>query len=369
MTYEMQSHQRSRDMHIRRKTLVAGALIGLAAGAAAVAQEAALSLDAAAPSPGPSPFEFAQSGAKAKAMEEAASDDSAGRVIGGVEAAPGAWPWQVALVDASRPVSPESQFCGGSMVLDNWVLTAAHCVRWPTDTPGETVDLAPGVFDIVVGTNVLGEGGDKVPVEAVFIHPDYRHDVFDYDVALVKLARTPTADYKTIQIPDEQFGDILDQPGIRTIVTGWGLTNGQQRPAAMREAEIQLLDRNQCNGVAMQNRAGIAARAFMQAVDVFDIPDDGAQTAWEALVQQAPPALSERQLCSGTFEGGKTSCSGDSGGPLVTPLEDGTYIQIGVVSWGMSSSDGTGCYEEALFSVYTRAVAFLPWLEQTIGAN
>ena len=63
-------------------------------------------------------------------------------------------------------------------------------------------------------------------------------------------------------------------------------------------------------------------------------------------------------LCSGTFEGGRTACSGDSGGPLVVPLEDGTYIQAGVVSWGLSAADGKGCEETALFSAYTRVSNF-----------
>ena len=79
--------------------------------------------------------------------------------------------------------------------------------------------------------------------------------------------------------------------------------------------------------------------------------------------------MSENMLCSGTFEGGKTSCNGDSGGPLVVPLNDGGYIQAGVVSWGMSSAQTGACAEDALFSAYTRISNYIDWLNQTVNAN
>jgi secreted trypsin-like serine protease len=84
---------------------------------------------------------------------------------------------------------------------------------------------------------------------------------------------------------------------------------------------------------------------------------------------KAPKPLSENMICSGTFEGGKTSCNGDSGGPLVVPVESGGYIQAGIVSWGLSATSGQGCEETALFSAYTNVSKFVPWLNQTIEAN
>jgi len=90
---------------------------------------------------------------------------------------------------------------------------------------------------------------------------------------------------------------------------------------------------------------------------------------WEQLLAKAPPPMSENFPCSGTFQGGNTACSGDSGGPLVVALEDGSYIQAGVVSRGLSGAEGKGCNEAAPFSACTRVSNFLPWLEATIGAN
>ena len=130
-----------------------------------------------------------------------------------------------------------------------------------------------------------------------------------------------------------------------------------------------MLPREQCNSAMMEARANAASRGFSEAASIFNLKPDEAQAAWSELVQRAPLPISENMLCSGTFEGGRTSCSGDSGGPLVVPLDDGSYVQAGVVSWGLSGESGQGCNEQAMFSAYTKVANYLPWLEQTIAQN
>ena len=318
-----------------------------------------------------SPFAFAQSGAKAERAAEAAAEAEASgaRVIGGQIAAEGAWPWQVGLMIASQPVGPDAHFCGGSMLLERWVLTAAHCIHME-DGNGGYADLPTRAISVLVGTNELVPGkGDLVPVAGIYRHPSYVGSEFDHDIALIKLARAPQVAYSTITVPDADFGDYLDQAGVTTIVTGWGLINGGIHPSEMREAQIQMLSRDQCNNVLIQDRAAEAARGFSYAAQVFGLRDDAAQEAWRELVARVPMPMSENMLCSGTYEGGRTACQGDSGGPLVVPLQDGKFVQAGVVSWGLSSVAERRCAEDAKFSAYTRVSNYLPWLEQTISAN
>lgn len=315
-------------------------------------------------------FEDAKSGAKAERAKAVAAEDTAGaKVIGGEVAADGAWPWQVALLVAGEPVSTDSQFCGGSIVLDQWVLTAAHCVVMD-QYDGSSFQLLPTDISILVGTNVLAPGrGDLIPVEAIFSHPSYERGQFDYDIALIKLARAPRVPYQTIEVPDAEYGDILNQQGVTTIVTGWGLQEGARPAAELRQAQIQVLDRELCNVAMLEVFAQDAADGFVYAAQTLNVAEEDAYAIWDQLVASAPPPLSENMICSGTFEGGKTSCNGDSGGPLVVPLDGGGYIQAGIVSWGLSGMQGMGCEETALFSAYTNISAFVPWLNQVIETN
>ncbi len=206
------------------------------------------------------PYHFAKSGEKA--AHDATQAAGGGKVIGGQLAAEGAWPWQVALMINGAAVGPDGQFCGGSLGLDQWGLTAAHCV-YNEQEDGSFADLKPEELSVLVGSNLLAPGkGDLVGVAAIYRHPQYQPEGFDNDIALIKLTRKSVAPFATIKVPDAEFGDQLDQPGVVTLVTGWGLTEGGSHPEALHQTEIQMLDRDQCNQTMLDGRAEEAARAL-----------------------------------------------------------------------------------------------------------
>ena len=311
-----------------------------------------------------SPFSMAGSEEK-RLYAEKEIDVERSRVLNGKIAKDGAWPWQVALMRKGSKPGYASQFCGGSMLQDKWVLTAAHCVI-ETRKDGNYIADKNKIL-VMVGSNTISSQGDFVPVAEIITHPNYNPNGFDSDIALIRLTRKPNKPFKRITIPTAEYADILDRPGIQTIVTGWGRTETGKSSMRLLEGKIQMLSRDVCNQVMMKPRQKRAAINFLKAVNVLGVSGKTANQLWQQMLKQAKQPFTENMICSGTPVGPRGACDGDSGGPLVVPLKDGNYIQAGIVSWGMFQSDGKGCDRKAKFSAYTRAGTFADWVVSKIG--
>ena len=151
-------------------------------------------------------------GASAPADEPAgrAASKEYTRIVGGMEAEARAWPWQVALISSRE--SYIDQFCGGSVIHERWVLTAAHCVD------GASSDDV----QVLAGTHDLDEGGRRIDVEAIRMHRDYRDDTLENDIALLKLARKAGVD-EVVALPDAGRAAEVAEPGVMATAVGWGL--------------------------------------------------------------------------------------------------------------------------------------------------
>ena len=120
-------------------------------------------------------------------------------IVGGSPAADGAWPWQVRLLDS---MDPQSGFCGGSLISNQWVLTAAHCV---------VMDDGP-IDSVIVGYGSTLQSKLKlVPSVKIIVHPDYMKENHA-DLALIKLAE-PLPDAKWVTIADADAEAKFVTPG------------------------------------------------------------------------------------------------------------------------------------------------------------
>jgi trypsin len=287
---------------------VAALVLGLSAGTAS-----------AAPPPGP---EVAPGVFLAEASEVADADASRGessvdrpkrsqRIVGGSATTIAKWPWQAAITQ-NPAIYPgngfQRQFCGGSLVAQNVVITAAHCTY---EVFGSSGFDDPSNFASITGRTTLSNSGEgqEIAWSDYFVltdasgRPMYNPSTNEWDVVFAKLASNSTSTPIMIAGADEAA---FWAPGDENaFATGWGaILSGGIGPLGkqdtLREVQIDIIADTTC----------------------------GSATSYGAGFRR------ETMVCAGEIAGGQDTCQGDSGGPLVVPIGGGAFRLVGDTSFG-----------------------------------
>jgi len=254
---------------------------------------------------------------------------SNGSIVGGYDAVPGAWPWQAYLLWEG------SFFCGGTLIADQWILTAGHCCYDGLD---------PGPYTVVLGEydDRVVEGHETyVPVEKVIVHPEFDEVEIVNDFTLLKLAEKVQFNDWVAPACFPKAHDDLEStfpPGQMCITTGWGTMDiaGSKHSNKLKQEYAQLWSNEECDGA-----------------DAYD--------GW----------ITDDMICAGfhlTGNEDEEKCGslgyGDSGGPLVCRDAEGRWTHLGATSWG------TDCYPNYYTpGVFANTINLRHWIVQTLNDN
>jgi secreted trypsin-like serine protease len=232
------------------------------------------------------------------------------RIVGGEKTDINQHPWQVALQFRGQ------FFCGGSIIAEKWILTAAHCFEGGFDAQGDWRSKAGA-------TDYSGSRG-WLEAQRIVVYPDYKgKPTYENDLALVKMKVPPAGRV----IPLASRSAIVPE-GQPLEVTGWGAVSEHGSGSkTLLKATVPRVSTTECNAPQSYNGA-----------------------------------IRDGMMCAGRREGGIDSCNGDSGGPLVWRTSDGPVL-VGVVSFGR------GCARELKYGVYTKVSAYRDWIDRTITAD
>lgn len=291
------------------------------------------------------------------------------KIAGGKTAVKGQFPWQVALVRAGHSDLFAAYYCGGTLIADRYVLTAAHCTYDENPSGGDGLPMAANAIDVLVGTHNF-EGGTTHKVARIERHA-FDHATYDNDVAILELD-TPLplgGDVQAIGLIEpsaEVYG-----VNVQGRVTGWGATVPGPIPPELRKkavdlqfVDVTIKDLKPCNGRYVED---YRTRIFEAEIRRGRSQEEAARVR----DQKVPPTsvmVTANMFCAGgSRDARQDSCSGDSGGPfLIRQINDEgapVSVQSGIVSWG--PSEGCGLIDR--YGVYVRLERFRGWIDERIG--
>ncbi|XP_007894202.1 suppressor of tumorigenicity 14 protein homolog [Callorhinchus milii] len=236
------------------------------------------------------------------------------RIVGGVDAQVGEWPWQVSL-----HIKQFGHVCGASVISNNWLVSAAHCFQDESKIKYSN----PGIWKVFLGLHTQFKVGTMVKerkVKRIITHESYNQYTFNNDIALLELdSSVPFSSViRPICLPDQTHRFPV---GKATWVSGWGArAENDVASSVLQKAELRILNSTTCNRLLSST-------------------------------------VTSKMICAGYLSGGIDACQGDSGGPMSFVGSKGKVFLAGIVSWG------DGCARRNKPGVYTRTTKFRKWIK------